>query len=225
MSPCPPPLRRYLPRKLGRGHAVALSAVAVAGFGLLGLRAVELPQPAPVSEDDRLRVEVVAPIEPKIVPGSVMEVGELVDGFQGLPPPLPPVEEIAWSYEAEWEDVEYEAPPPRRIAAVFAPAPPERRDPPPRYEGRWFGFDAPRRDFQAERAARRARMEEMDRRAREAHEARRREWIERREEELRRRDLDREMAWRDRRAMAEQAFAEPAAGGAAGSAVWFRDPG
>src|SRR5690606_37875694 len=151
---CPSP-RRHLPRNIGRGHVVALSAVAAAAFGLLGLRAVELPQPAPVGEGDRLRVEVVAPIEPKIVPGSVMEVGELVDGFQGLPPPLPPVEEIAWSYDAAWEDPEYQRPAPSRVAAIFVPLPPERREPPPRYEGRWFGFDAPRRDFQAERAARR----------------------------------------------------------------------
>lgn len=165
---------------------MALTAIAAAAFGLLGLRAVELPQPAPVSEDDRLRVEVVAPIEPKIVPGSVMEVGELVDGFQGLPPPLPPVEEIAWSYDAEWEDPEFERPAPRRVAAIFVPLPPERREPPPRHEGRWFGFDAPRRDFQAERAARRARLEALERREAEMREIRMREdrrraWLERAE--------------------------------------------
>lgn len=189
MSACPtPPRRPIVPRRLERGHIVALTAVAVAAFGLLGLRAVELPQPRPVSDSDRLRIEVVPPVEPKIVPGSVMEVGELVDGFQGLPPPLPALEEVDWSHLEAWDDGAGDRSPPRRAAVVYVPLPPPPREPAPRSEGRWFGFDAPRRDFQAERAARRARMEAMDRRAHEAREARRRDWLDRREEWLSRRD-------------------------------------
>ncbi len=170
---------------------VALTAIVAGAFGLVGLRAVDLPQPRPVSDGDRLQIEVVHPVEPEITPGSVMEVGELVDGFQGLPRPLPELVEVDWGPESGWEEAA-PAPVRRHVAAVFVPPPPDRREPPPRYDGRWFGFDAPRRDFRAERAARQARMEAMDRRAREMREARRREWADRREEWLRRRDHERE---------------------------------
>ena len=192
-----------------RGHVVALSAVTAAAFGLLGLRAVELPQPRPIGDADRLRIEVVHPREPKIQPGSVMEVGELVDGFQGLPPPLPRLEDAAWSYDESWRDEEIVRPERRSVAAIFVPAPPERREPPPRYESRWFGFDAPRRDFEGERAARRARMEAMDRREREMREARRREWVERREQWRERRDRDRDAGWNAPRTRADLRTAGP----------------
>ena len=168
------------------GHAVALSAVAAAAFGLAGLRAVDLPGPRPISDSERLRIEVVHPVEPEVVPGSVMEVGELVDGFQGLPPPLT---DVGWSYDdgrddygEAWEPPRPEA---RRVAEVRTyesrPAPEPRRSTPVRTVQRWFGFDAPRRDFQAERAARRARMEAMEQRVRDQHAARGREWADRRE--------------------------------------------
>ena len=196
---------------------MALSAVTAAAFGLVGLRAVELPQPRPIGDADRLRIEVVHPREPEIQPGSVMEVGELVEGFQGVPPPLPRLEEVAWSYDEGWDDEETTRPERRPVAAIFTPAPPERREPPPRYESRWFGFDAPRRDFEAERAARRARMEAMDRRAREEREARRRAWIERREEAPGRRDRDRDARWKDLHSPANTESVGSVIDGAAGA--------
>lgn len=204
-----------------RSHVVALSAVSAAAFGLLGLRAVELPHPRPISDADRLRIEVVHPREPDIQPGSVMEVGELVDGFQGLPPPLPRLEEVAWSYDEGWEDADAARPERRPVAAIFVPAPPERREPPPRYESRWFGFDAPARDFRAERAARRARLEAMDRRAREVRDARRREWAERREEWRERRDRDRDAGWSDRPPTADLKVAGPVRGAGIGDPAGF----
>ena len=161
--------------RVRRGHAVALSVVAAAAFGLAGLRAVDLPGPRPIGDSDRLRIEVVQPIEPEVVPGSVMEVGELVDGFQGLPPPLPPLTDAAWSYDDGWDDFDegYSAPrpEPRRVAEVrtYESRPEPDRPSPVRAVRRWFGFDAPRRDFQAERAARRARLDAMERAARERH--------------------------------------------------------
>ena len=175
--------------RLRGGHVVALSAVAVMGFGLLGLRAVDLPGPSPVTDDGRLRIEVVHPVEPEIVPGSVMDVGELVDGFQGLPPPLPSLTDLSWSYDDGWEGrAEYDGGSPtadRRMAegpSYYSRPEPERSSP-ARALQRWFGFDAPRRDFQAERAARRARLEAMEQRDRE-----RRDWERRRHE---RAELDR----------------------------------
>lgn len=181
MSSFKPPLDRIVPAlrratsRVRRGHAVALSVVAAAAFGLGGVRAIDLPGPRPISDSDQLRIEVVHPVEPEIVPGSVMEVGELVDGFQGLPPPLPPLTDVAWSYDDGWDD--YDAgyspsrPEARRVAEVriYEPPPEPQRTSPVRAVQRWFGFDAPRRDFRAERAARRARMDALERDIRERH--------------------------------------------------------
>ena len=181
--------------RLRGGHVVALSAVAVMGFGLLGLRAVDLPGPRPVSDDGRLRIEVVHPVEPEIVPGSVMEVGELVDGFQGVPPPLPSLTDLSWSYDDGWEDGGvYDdgsaRPAERRMAEApdYYSRPEPERSSPVRALQRWFGFDAPRRDFQAERAVRRARLEAMERRDRDRRDEERRDRERRRHE---RAELDR----------------------------------
>ncbi|HYC66592.1 hypothetical protein [Brevundimonas sp.] len=176
---------------------MALSAVAAAAFGLVGLRAVELPGPRPVTDGERLRIEVVHPVEPEIVPGTRMDVGELVDGFQGVPPSPPPLTDEVMAYAESWiEDLPPLPPPPWRrpvsdepaVRGDMAEAPRPRRD-----AGRWFGFDAPRRDYQAERAARRARLEAMDRQARDEREARRRERSWGRDEARRRED------WREER--------------------------
>ena len=169
-----PAFRRAASRVRG-GHLVALSAVAAAAFGLAGLRAIDLPGPRPISDSDRLRIEVVHPVEPEIVAGSVMDVGELVDGFQGVPPSLPPLTDVAWSPDDSWNgfDEGYAPSPPesRRVAEVrtYDSRPDPERSSPVRAVQRWFGFDAPRRDFQAERAARRARLEAMERDAGERH--------------------------------------------------------
>ena len=142
-------LRRARSRLRG-GHVVALSAVAVVAFGLVGLRAVDLPEPRPVVGDGRLRIEVVHPVEPDITPGAPMDVGELVDGFKGVPPPEPPVMDVLWSYEDDWGNgVDYAASPRpagRRAAGTvddYARPAPERSSP-ARALQRWFGFDAPR---------------------------------------------------------------------------------
>ena len=167
-----PALRRAASRVRG-GHLVALSAVAAAAFGLAGLRAIDLPGPRPISDSDRLRIELVRPVEPEIVAGSVMDVGELVDGFQGVPPPPPPLTDVAWSPDDSWNEFDEghapSRPESRRVAEVrtYDSRPEPERSSPVRAVQRWFGFDAPRRDFQAERAARRARMEAMERDARE----------------------------------------------------------
>lgn len=179
MSPLRPPLDRIIPAlrktasRMRKGDAVALSVVAVAAFGLAGLSAVDLPGPRAIGDGDRLRIEVVRPVEPDVVPGSVMEVGELVDGFEGLPPPLPPLTDVAWSADDGWNEFDggYSPlpPEPRRVAETrtYESRPEPERLSPVRAVQRWFGFDAPRRDFQAERDARRARLDAMERAARE----------------------------------------------------------
>jgi len=174
---------------------IALGAVATVALGLAGLRSYELPGPRPISDGERLRIEVVQPVEPKIVPGSVMDVGEVVDGFQGLPPPLPALTDVSWSSDDGWGELpESDAGPPSGARRVSRPEPyysrVDREEPSPvQVVQRWFGFDAPRRDYQAERAARRARMEAMEQRAREEREVRRRDWVAR----------EREWAERDQR--------------------------
>ena len=189
-DPSYPPAR---PRpRLGNWRIYALAAGAIVVIGLIGLRAMGPSQARPVTDDGRLRIEVVHPVEPAIVPGGVMDVGQLVDAFQGLPPPRPDPSPLEW-FEDAWLDVVGPPPPPApswRTVAATARVPVETAPPPRRDEGRWFGFDAPRRDFRAERAARRARMEAMDRRFQEEREARRRQWAERREEWIDRRDHD-----------------------------------
>lgn len=144
-------------------HVLAAAGLAVV-VGMVALQAVALPGPRPLTEGDRLRIEVVRPVEPEIIPGSVMDVGELVEGFQGVP--RGPVREaVAYASDGDWDDgraLPKPAPPPRRRfeeAVIEAP----RREPGPSAGGpvreRWFGFDAPRRDYRAEREARRARRE------------------------------------------------------------------
>ncbi len=193
--------RRMRPR-----HVVALSAVAAVALGLAGLRAVELPAPRPITDAERMRIELVPPVEPELIAGSTMEVGDLVDGFQGLPPPLPRLTDVSWSPDEGHDDVDdgwdSRAPPERQRAEVRAwdsrPAPEPVS--PARAVQRWFGFDAPRRDYQAERDARRARLEamEQDARARQDWERRRYERIEQdRYAAERRRDEARAPRWRD----------------------------
>lgn len=152
-------------------HLVAAGGVLVLGVGMASAGPGGRPSGAPASDDGRLRIEVVAPVEPAIAPGGVMEVGHLVDGFTGVPR-TPPRPTDVWTPE----DEVYEDPPERSYR-------PERRyeeamvrplvEPDGRYDsrdarrpdglGRGLGFDAPERDYRAEREARRARREARER--------------------------------------------------------------
>jgi len=177
-----PVLRRAVSRVRGR-HAALLAVVAAAAFGVAGLRAIELPSPRPISDSDRLHIEVVHPVEPEITPGSLMDVGELVNGFQGVPPPPPSLTDVAWSPEDDPYAYEAAGAPARRDphraeGRLYESRPEPERPSPVRAVQRWFGFDAPREDFRAQREARRARMEAMERDARE-HRARERHASER----------------------------------------------
>lgn len=173
-------------------HLVAVGAVAVAAFGLLGLTRMDLPKAGAVDDGDRIQIEVVPPIEPTLTAGSVMEVGELVNGFTHVPaPPAPEAMEPAYAPYDEWEAANVPSPPARSgsydEAVVRGPPQPEAsEDRRGDRGGRWFGFDAPRRDYQAEREARRARLEAMDRR-----------------------EFEREQEWRARREMERDRYQPP----------------
>lgn len=152
-------------------HLVVAGAVLVLGVGMASAGSGSRPSPTPSSDDRRLRIEVVAPVEPSITPGGVMEVGHLVDGFTGVPRTPPPPADV-WAPEDEI----YEDPPQRPYRAEHRYEEPVVRpmvEPDGRYEprdrrrpdglGRGFGFDAPERDYRAEREARRARREARER--------------------------------------------------------------
>ena len=154
-------------RRIKPAHLAAIAAVSVAAVGLMGLKFVDLPGATPVSPDEALKIEVIAPVEPKPVPGSVMDVGELVDGFRYVPPRRvegPAIYDVAWS---EGEDFGAYAPPARpaevrRYNSAEAPAPAEPEPPRRERERRWFGFDNPLPDFGAERRARQARLDALE---------------------------------------------------------------
>lgn len=161
-----------------RPHHIALvAALAVVGITTAAVRTVALPGPRPVLDSERLQIQVVAPVEPEITPGSVMEVGDLVEGFEYRPLAPPVVESADWGPYHEDISVPEPRPTPRRYAGevvVAAPPPPETPDKDWRDSraGRWFGFDAPDRDYRAEREARRARIDARMERERERREVR-----------------------------------------------------
>lgn len=139
---------------------VPLAAVAVAGLGMLVLRA-PLPGAAPVG-GSRMAVEVVAPVEPEVQPGGTMEVGDLVDGYTHLA--VPPRADEADVYDPGYQTAWVEPLPPLRTpeptvwAGGEAVVSPTQAQPQP--QGGRFGFDAPGPDYAAER---RARQERLDR--------------------------------------------------------------
>lgn len=155
----------------------AVAAIVVVGAGMAMARAVSLPGPRPILDGERMQIHVVAPVEPEIAPGSVMEVGELVDGFEYRPPPAPVIEPVAYAPWDEYPERPEPRPAPRRYAErPVVAVPPSREEPTQDWrEGRgsrWFGFDAPERDYRAEREARRARIDARLERDRERREVR-----------------------------------------------------
>lgn len=171
------PARR--PWRIRPAYLVAIAGVSVVALGLTALRFVTLPGPDPVASGGGLKIEVVAPVEPKPTPGSVMEVGELIDGFRYVRPPpaeRDPIYDLAWA-----EENGPPAEPPRRAAEIrrygssdadTVPVP--EREPILERGRRWFGFDDPRPDYATERRARQARLEALDEQRRGGFDDRRR---------------------------------------------------
>lgn len=170
MSPdprLPDPPHHPARRSLRPVHLAAVAAVSVAAIGLMALRFVTLPEPDPVAAGDGLKIEVVAPVEPELVPGSVMEVGELIDGFRYVRPA--PAARIP-AYDVAWAEEEAATVEPRRresrvrryASADAEPGPAPRPETLGERGRRWFGFDNPRPDYVAERRARQARTEALE---------------------------------------------------------------
>lgn len=165
-----------------RPHHLAVAAgVAVIGVAALAVGAMARPGSRAAIDGERLQIQVVAPVEPVVTPGPVMDVGHLIDGPVSIPSPQLAVEPLQDAYYED-EPVELRKPrsgPKRYVeeAVVHAPPQPEppdagRRD---SRADRRFGFDAPQPDYRAEREARRADRTARAERDRERRDTRRRQ--------------------------------------------------
>ena len=180
VPPSPDPLKNPARRFAAnvRPHHIAVIAVLTAvGLGVVAARTMVLPGPRPILDGERMQIQVVAPVEPQITPGSVMEVGDLVEGFEHRSLAPSQIEPAAWAPYDEDSGAREPRPTPRRYDdhAVVSP-PPQPEAPAEGWRdtrvGRWFGFDEPERDYRAERDARRARIDERMERERERREVR-----------------------------------------------------
>jgi len=139
------------------------AVVVVAAVGLLALRA---PAEATVPDSsERMQVEVVAPIEPVVDPGGVMDVGELVDGYTHVA--IQPQAEGPDVYDPVYQTAWIEPLPPvpaprvwRSDGATVSPTQPQPEVETTR-SGGMFGFDDPQPDYAAERRAREERLDRI----------------------------------------------------------------
>lgn len=200
--------------RLGWRHGAATGVVVLAGVALMGAANAALGEgPEPIDPSQRLKIEVVQPVEPVFTSGPVMEVGTLVDGFEpGMLRETAVVGPDPLNLDPHFDE---EAKGPggffrRFTSAIQQALPREERSPPPRIrrDDRAYGFDEPRPDWQAEREARRAWREriEAERRAeREMRDHYERERYERERYERDRYERDRyEAERRDRREMRQR---------------------
>lgn len=146
--------------------AAITACVAVAGVGAASALRLDESRSIPTSTGPGLSIAVVDPREPVPVPGSVMDVGALADGYTHRSY----VREVNYQ-PLPYEDFESYPPAPvepkraeRPRQVAYEPAPP-----PVIVEGserprRWpFGFDQPRPDYAEARRERTARMEDQRR--------------------------------------------------------------
>lgn len=140
---------------------VPVAVAAVAGLTVMALRA-PLPGAAAIGAD-RMAVEVVVPVEPAVEPGGVMEVGDLVDGYNhvAIQPQAEGPDVYESSYQTAWVEPLPPEPAPtvwRSDGAVVRPTQPQAEM---TRSGGQFGFDAPGPDYAAERRARQERLDRM----------------------------------------------------------------
>lgn len=149
-----------------------LGGLAMVGVGAAALLLVARPEPAAADIDSPLiQIRLVAPAEPEVEPGAVMDVGDLRDDFDRAAliraeAARRAEEQTTDAYAAAYveDDDRHPVSEPYaghpRPALVILPAPPPRREIDLRREyvgsPTAYGFDAPRADYAAERRARRA---------------------------------------------------------------------
>lgn len=159
-------------------YAASIGAIAALCVGVAAFAAME-PRPAPArSHGAALQIALVAPKEPEVGAGSVMDVGELADGYEHRP-----YAPVSHTPSETWADGDYAEELPSPPRARWAPAAEEMRAAAVEFveEVRErplsFGFDRPRPDYAEERRQRREAMErrEMERRAFERRDMERRD--------------------------------------------------
>ncbi|CAN5420283.1 hypothetical protein BH09PSE1_BH09PSE1_25210 [soil metagenome] len=150
---------------------VAVTALALTAFAVGGRGGAE----AETADGPRLNIAVVAPTEPDVQPGEVMDVGRLNDGFDGKMPER--VEQTSADVDLYAEQPAYVEDDRRWRSDDRRPD--DRYDDHPAYEDRKpddrvereafrgrpmsFGFDQPQPDWRAEREARRAALDARER--------------------------------------------------------------
>lgn len=145
----------------------AITACVVIAGAVAGVLLQPTPDRAPpAARAPNVSIDVVAPREPGVPSGSVMDVGDLADGYAHRDYAQQAGNDPRPHLDAE----EYPGPPsePRRAERPrdLAPEPTrppvvvERREQPWRWP---FGFDQPLPDYAAERRERRARMDDQRR--------------------------------------------------------------
>ncbi|WP_420470027.1 hypothetical protein [Brevundimonas sp. FT23042] len=153
-SSAPSPVRPWM---IGAGVTVVLAA----GLSLALMRG----DPSGAVAGSPMTVEVVAPVEPVVDPGTTMEVGPLVDGYTHVDRPAPsdPADAYDADYQTAWVEPLPPLPEPRRVRVdlptegpMLAPTAPQ-----PARAGGAYGFDTPGPDYAAERRARQDRLDRI----------------------------------------------------------------
>lgn len=151
-----------MPWTLTPANAVIAASAAAAA----GLTAVTVPMLAGQDAEARsggarLSIAVVAPREPVPVAGGVMDVGDVVDGYEHHPYVQPAAYDPA---PYTWDNGPLPMPEPRVWTSNPEPMPEARvtpTAPQPRGDPAKFGFDEPLPDFAAARRERQARIDRI----------------------------------------------------------------
>lgn len=137
-------------RQTTRRLLLTTAALILVGLGAAGWAVWNSTSTAHGDRSDgrRIAVDVVAPHEPDLIPGPVLSVGDLRDGYEHDPERLEPPAPLDDPYletpalESAWLEPE-PAPTPNDPESLTL----ERRPPPRLEEGDYsFGFDAPEPD-------------------------------------------------------------------------------
>lgn len=144
----------------------AAAAIAASAVAATGLTAVTVPTLLGQNHGTRaggpaLSIAVVEPREPVPVPGAIMDVGQVVDGYEHHPYVQPAAYDPA---PYTWDNGPLPMPEPRVWTSNPEPMPPARvtvTSPQPRGDPSNFGFDEPLPDFAAARRERQARIDRI----------------------------------------------------------------